>query len=1554
MKSKKKQRLLAMILSMVLMLSASISALAEGDVQTEASGTETTENQAAAQSLEEETVPETEVSAEETGIAPQSEETSTEPVQESTEQEVTETPAESEQEVTETPAESEQEVVEEPVETADTTQPQVQSTEVQEEPAVVEEIPAEEQPEEIVSEATELKQEFTDENGNVTQTVTAYVPEGAFQATADQISMEVSLLNTDDTNYIKGMMEKLIPENYYLDGYVLYQINFMVNGEITEPAKAITISMNGNDLAVEDTQKAHVFYYVPEDPEVEGDEDQLTEVIQKDQLIKTLEESGQSTENIEDYDYSEITVNEENADTITVKGWESTIYGCYVEKEAATELTYEDDSVTVTVSADQAGIIPEGAELSVTPIQKTEITDDMSEEEKAQAKEINAQYEFTEEKLKKDSEENDTTMEGFLAYDICFLVDGEEVEPSGDVRVVMDFKEAAVPEDVSEDAVVTVKHLKEDEEAEDGIVVEDMTEKAEVQTTEAAEIQKVELVTENFSTYTVIWTINNWTVNITAHYGYLSQGDAFTEFSSNATNQIPTTNLTSWKNLNDYANENIFGTDGYEYVGAYIMTNSEEFSFADATQTEGLRITQSKNRYYLSYRTENNENGENWGGELSSDNVRNADVYYIYDRLTTVETINNATGGITMRMIDYSSAANGINIGGGYGSGNVKQGLLKNTLEDDGYPSTTNNRSLSSLFAGGKSVDNLFIKSIYDETGYYEYSSFDNYAYLNDDGKFTVYDQIGTPSNQETDNKGTTYFYMRGNFMPYNAIAAGKYSTNRNLYNEEGVELPSDHPRYNEQLYLTQGTNYYFGMYMEVNFSQPENGYAEHKGKTDPMIYRFNGDDDLWVYIDDVLVLDIGGIHDAHSGYIDFSTGKVHVECINANGKSQDTTIKKMYENARVFPDGSDWKEDKVNNYFEGDTFRDYTLHTMKMFYMERGAGASNLHMKFNLQTVPEGTIEVTKDLTNTDKEKYANVEFAFQVFAQKITGCDEQGNEIYSDDGYVTLSNAVYKNSNPEQLVKVKFLDNVSIGDKTYDDVFYLKAGETAQFTGLQKNRKYYVTEIGVNPGEYDKVIINGTEIISVDGDGGTSTIKDITSSEEEVGRRQSVTFQNSCTVANSRELQITKQMAQGQSTNDTFAFKVWLEGTDGSQSPYNGSYYLTKMVEGKKVYYHYDDNVLTPYEGTEESLICDTATNGVISRVPAGYTASITGILSGTSFLVTEVDPGENYFPPEKTLVSGTFTTDEKKDWADGEILLGQNAEVIITNTMRQQLQVTKQWVGADSNPSNTTIYVGLYNEDGPVDNQSAALTSGNWTVTFQNVDPSYYVKELRVAESNEQAEFFIDSVGYVGINEGSSIIVNENQYTVDYDEIVQDTNISNQLNTTIRNIQKWQIVKRSSSENNPVVPGAEFKLTGNAENSEFTLKGASASDGVIHWKKLDGSDYTGLIPDGTYTLEETEAPLEYIIGAQWDITVTNGIPSIVNGSQGIGNSQTEKKIGDVTFYNVKGILTLYYDNEILYKLPSAGGPGIFLYMIGGTLLLMAGSLMIYINRRREVLKK
>ena len=169
------------------------------------------------------------------------------------------------------------------------------------------------------------------------------------------------------------------------------------------------------------------------------------------------------------------------------------------------EDTYEDDTIEIRVSA-EAGIVPEGAVLSVTPIVKTEVTANMTEEEKAEAEAINNQYDLTEKKLNEDSEKSETTMEGFLAYDISFIVNGEEIEPDGDVKVVMDFKKVAIPEGVSEDADVTVKHLKEDETAEDGIVVENMAEKADVQTTEKAEVEKVEFTADSFSIFSLSWS----------------------------------------------------------------------------------------------------------------------------------------------------------------------------------------------------------------------------------------------------------------------------------------------------------------------------------------------------------------------------------------------------------------------------------------------------------------------------------------------------------------------------------------------------------------------------------------------------------------------------------------------------------------------------------------------------------------------------------------------------------------------------------------------------------------------------------------------------------------------------------------------------------------------------------------------------------------------------------------------------------------------------------------------------------------------------------------
>lgn len=320
--------------------------------------------------------------------------------------------------------------------------------------------------------------------------------------------------------------------------------------------------------------------------------------------------------------------------------------------------------------------------------------------------------------------------------------------------------------------------------------------------------------------------------------------------------------------------------------------------------------------------------------------------------MPTVGTIDSTSKGITMRMINYSSPANGLSndIKGPYTvdgvTGGIKQNLLKRVLTEN-YPVTVGGTSLKKLFTDGTNVNHLFLQSSFDRDGSYEYSSFKNYAHLEDNGDFTVYDALGTPSDENA------RWYQRGNFMPYNSISASDVSTNKNLYDESGNKLSDTDSAYGKTLYKTQGTNdYYFGMYVEADFNQPSNGKLTNGSD---MVYEFNGDDDLWVYVDGVLMLDIGGIHDAHSGSINFATGDITYDSVSG------TTIKAQFKAAGVFPDGSPWDDSKVSEYFNGDTLKYISSHNFKMFYMERGAGASNLKMKFNLEVIPTYGVNFNK-----------------------------------------------------------------------------------------------------------------------------------------------------------------------------------------------------------------------------------------------------------------------------------------------------------------------------------------------------------------------------------------------------------------------------------------------------------------------------------------------------------------------------------------------------------------------------------------------------------------
>lgn len=195
-------------------------------------------------------------------------------------------------------------------------------------------------------------------------------------------------------------------------------------------------------------------------------------------------------------------------------------------EEPILQLTYEDDKVKITVDAVEAGNIPNGATLSVTPIEKKEVTASMSADEKAKVEEINDQYDLTEQKLQEKAENETYDIAGFLAYDITFAdANGNKLEPNGDVKVSMKYKQAEIPEEAKkvltenddQNLDVTVMHLEEDEKGEVKDVVDmvaDENETATVETTSTMKVKKAEFVTDSFSVFTVTWSKTSYTSSI--------------------------------------------------------------------------------------------------------------------------------------------------------------------------------------------------------------------------------------------------------------------------------------------------------------------------------------------------------------------------------------------------------------------------------------------------------------------------------------------------------------------------------------------------------------------------------------------------------------------------------------------------------------------------------------------------------------------------------------------------------------------------------------------------------------------------------------------------------------------------------------------------------------------------------------------------------------------------------------------------------------------------------------------------------------------------------
>lgn len=875
----------------------------------------------------------------------------------------------------------------------------------------------------------------------------------------------------------------------------------------------------------------------------------------------------------------------------------------------------------------------------------------------------------------------------------------------------------------------------------------------------------------------------------------------------------------------------------------------------------------------------------------------------IDDTVHTVETVDNDQYGITMKIINKGtreemSAILGNNEGG---AGRVlHQGLLATKLEDDGYPITEADRSLGELYAGESYANHLFIRSIYDESGYFEYDSTQNFASLKGQsgGDFTVYKELGTHDDRSSNT------LKHGQFFPFNDLKAGSFSSlnPKNIYtfDETSYErlLPDSDPRKYENLYTVnhdgKTPDYYFAMETEASFTQTPNGLDDWGHD---IIFEFTGDDDFWLYVDGELVIDLGGIHSSVPGSVNFRTGDVRV-----NGVP--TTLRDLFYNNFIKRGGSSadaqaYVDSKfVERVIGGRTcyvFKDYSTHTMKTFYMERGAGASNLRMRFNLASVKKDTVELAKKLSGPQDSIMA--EFAYQIIYK-----DDAGNIDYLNNAgekkYVTYKDSI----NP-----VKYKPSLEIDGITYRDVFFLKPGEAAEITFPDEMSEYRIVECGVNTDVFQKVSVNEAEITGTSGAGYADNRKDFGIDFDSTNDRAKVNYDNEVNPDALRSLTIQKQLYRengetripySEDPKATFDFTLYLAAEydeNPDESTANMQTYYVKDPDGNYCIWNKDQKKFQSLGKTNFDALTEdekkaagftTSIYGAVSKIPVDHTVEVRNILAGTQFKAVEppakIPDGYSF---QRYVLNGEDLPYPAEQGASGIIDTSGDSKIIVRNLKGYGLRMNKTWSDAEYMAEREPTYFAVFIDTGG----TPSLVAGTVKQLAYAANPqTLYWYFLRLQPGTDFEQYVIREVlisgGTPAVDEEGNVTnaesltidplphgtefslsgkqkgeteASEFEYTVLYDEPGQQDNVRLQK---VTNNRPGIILKKAQWNAAVPLAGAEFTLTDDDGNLIGTF--TSDEDGLI--------TVAFLRDDVPYTLTETHAPQGWY-GLQAPLTIT-----------------------------------------------------------------------------------
>ena len=399
-----------------------------------------------------------------------------------------------------------------------------------------------------------------------------------------------------------------------------------------------------------------------------------------------------------------------------------------------------------------------------------------------------------------------------------------------------------------------------------------------------------------------------------------------------------------------------------------------------------------------------------------------------------------------------SKVAIQFNDGGTYNDGNPDYNKWTGHLDTDNDGSE-NNENKDCPYTGivENKLVNGNIKFKYPEAGIFENNNSENSS-----GKSTkeFYTNVGIPFKKDSEGyycfdstKYDVYFPTKTNsnnnnneLAPENGVNL-EYTTNGNVTNFFTSNQYASHittgffpfnglTTLNGSKYTRNKTPvYHFGMSMSIPFYMTNGGWTKDSKGTDvPIEFDFSGDDDVWVFVDGELVLDLGGIHDPISGKIDFSTGKVTVyEGLTSTENKAAST---------------------VNTYIKDEMEKNGgQLHNLQIFYLERGKGGSNCSIRCNLPQSDK--LEVSKLLGNkkaTDEDLGA---LKKQDFEFTLSSSDTESGT------YSPVKGASYTLLEDNTIIEPNIPHKTSATGK-----FTLKFNQKAIFDSLTVNKYYKVSE--------------------------------------------------------------------------------------------------------------------------------------------------------------------------------------------------------------------------------------------------------------------------------------------------------------------------------------------------------------------------------------------------------------------------------------------------------------------------------------------------------------